>query len=59
MSTEKEYDVVFSDVYKEFKDCVNYKINNGWELRGGVCVVVNPASRSGFVYYQAVTKEGD
>jgi hypothetical protein len=55
MSTEKEYDVIFSADYREFKNCVNFKINNGWELQGGVCVfnVTDPK-----IYYQAIVKEG-
>jgi len=52
--TRLEYDVVGSSDLKEFKAVLDYKINCGWNLQGGVFIGNN---MDGTVYYQAIVRE--
>ena len=45
-----EYDIVFSDKYIEFTNCIDYRINHGWKLQGGISVDDGK-------FYQAIVKE--
>jgi hypothetical protein len=47
-----KYDIVFSDKYIKFTNCINYRINHGWKLQGGIFV-------DDGMFYQAIVKEDE
>ena len=60
-----KYKIIKHSHIKHFKednltDDVNKHIEEGWKPLGGVCVIVESASVSGYnhiIYHQALTKE--
>lgn len=55
---EYEYTYIVSDDKKEFETLVGLKLNSGWELQGGICVVyISESEVTGkFTYFQALTR---
>lgn len=57
-----EYDIIFEIEYDNFFKKINERLNNGWKLQGGICIVikyVNNGYFKGNKYYfsQAIYKK--
>ena len=55
MPTKYEYDIIMGN-YIDVKKGIDYRINNGWELQGGIIGYYNIIERNG-QYAQAIIKK--
>jgi len=53
-----KYEVVAATSFHELAKLINQALQTGWLLQGGIAVVVSDKLGE-FVFYQAITKEGE